>query len=72
MIARALDLATAAMNRGDNDIPWLATGPGLITRAFAQVLAEQGDDWPAWLKSRFVGDRVTFRDRLISGYVLGV
>jgi len=35
----ALQLATEAINRGDDDLIWLATGPGLITRAFAQTLA---------------------------------
>lgn len=71
VIARALALATAATNRGDADIPWLKTGPGLVTRAFAQGLAEQGSSWPTWLKKRFVGDRVTFRDSRIAGYVAG-
>ena len=40
VLARALALAVEALNRGDQDIPWLSTGPGLLTRAFAQVLAE--------------------------------
>nr|WP_276576265.1 tetratricopeptide repeat protein [Bradyrhizobium zhengyangense] len=35
VIVRALDLGTAAMNRGDTDLVWLSTGPGLLTRAFA-------------------------------------
>jgi tetratricopeptide (TPR) repeat protein len=52
VIARALQLAIAAISRGDQDIPWLSTGPGLISRAFTQVLAEQGEDWPAWLGQR--------------------
>jgi Flp pilus assembly protein TadD len=40
VIDRALKLAVNAINRGDTDNVWLATGPGLITRAFAQGLAE--------------------------------
>jgi len=36
VIGRALRLAVDAINRGDADILWLATGPGLLTRAFAQ------------------------------------
>lgn len=40
IVKRALDLATEAVNRGDSDILWLATGPGLLTRAAAQVLCE--------------------------------
>ncbi|MGY4509025.1 tetratricopeptide repeat protein [Bradyrhizobium sp. USDA 3650] len=35
VIVRALDMGTAAMNRGDTDLVWLSTGPGLLTRAFA-------------------------------------
>src|SRR5258707_5269590 len=42
VILRALKLATAALNRGDRDIAWLSTGPGLLTRAFAQRVAEAG------------------------------
>jgi mannosyltransferase OCH1-like enzyme len=39
VILRALELAVEAVLRGDNDIVWLSTGPGLLTRAFAQILA---------------------------------
>jgi Glycosyltransferase sugar-binding region containing DXD motif len=42
LIGRALRLAVEAINRGDNDIPWLSTGPGLLTRAFASLLADPG------------------------------
>jgi hypothetical protein len=35
----ALQLGTNAINRGDTDMVWLSTGPGLLTRAFAQLLA---------------------------------
>lgn len=31
-----------AINRGDNDILWLSTGPGMLTRAFAGLLADPG------------------------------
>jgi tetratricopeptide (TPR) repeat protein len=44
VIGRALSLATTAMNRGDTDLIWLSTGPGLLTRAFAQVWAETGGE----------------------------
>jgi tetratricopeptide (TPR) repeat protein len=40
VIRIALENATAAINRGDQEILWLSTGPGLITRSVAQVLAE--------------------------------
>ena len=39
VIALALRLGTEALNRGDNDFLWLSTGPGLLSRAFAQVVA---------------------------------
>jgi len=39
MLARALEMAVTAVNRGDGDIAWLATGPGLLTRAFGQRFA---------------------------------
>jgi tetratricopeptide (TPR) repeat protein len=35
VLTRALELAAAAINRGDADLVWLSTGPGLLTRAFA-------------------------------------
>ena len=35
VIATALAGATEAINRGDQELLWLATGPGLITRSFA-------------------------------------
>ncbi|WP_207191854.1 tetratricopeptide repeat protein, partial [Paracraurococcus ruber] len=41
VIALALESATAALNRGDRDILWFSTGPGLLTRALARVLAGQ-------------------------------
>ena len=57
VIGRALNLAVEALNRGDNDTIWLATGPGLLTRAFAQVFADQGVSWREWLKDRWVLER---------------
>lgn len=35
VLMRALELGAAAMHRGDHDLVWLSTGPGLLTRAFA-------------------------------------
>ncbi len=64
VMGRALDLAVAALNRGDADTIWLATGPGLMTRAFAQLLAEQGSDpvrWRRWLATRYVLERATLK-----------
>ena len=42
VIGLALDLAVEAVNRGDRDIMWLSTGPGLLTRAFVQTVAGRG------------------------------
>jgi tetratricopeptide (TPR) repeat protein len=39
VVTRALEMAVEAVNRGDGDIVWLATGPGLLTRCFGQFLA---------------------------------
>jgi len=47
VIRRALAMVVAAINRGDSDNIWLASGPGLLTRAFAVTAAEQ--DARAWL-----------------------
>jgi tetratricopeptide (TPR) repeat protein len=69
LVCRALDQATAALNRGDNDIPWLATGPGLMTRAFGQMLSEPGADWRAALQGIFIADRVDLCDVLVPGGV---
>ena len=71
VVDRALGLAVEAINRGDNDIPWLATGPGLISRAFVESLAGQGDDRRLWLADRVVLDRPALRSVLIPGYVVG-
>ena len=40
VLQRALELAVNAINRGDNDILWLSTGPALLTRALSQLLVE--------------------------------
>lgn len=49
VILRALALAVEAVNRGDHDIAWLSTGPGLLTRAFAQALIDsESEKWRPW------------------------
>src|SRR5262249_33653932 len=52
VITRALALATEAVNRGDRDGIWLSTGPGLITRALGQLLAQR--KWDGWRRSAIV------------------
>jgi tetratricopeptide (TPR) repeat protein len=44
IIEDALARAVEAIGRGDHDIIWLATGPGLLTRAAACHLATRMDD----------------------------
>ena len=39
VIRLALQLAAEALNRGDSDILWLSTGPGVLSRAFAQLIS---------------------------------
>ncbi len=39
-IGLALKLGAEAINRGDHDLLWLSTGPALLTRAFAQLIAD--------------------------------
>ena len=46
VILSALSLALESVNRGDHDTAWLSTGPGLLTRAFAQTLLKPGSkEW---------------------------
>lgn len=51
VIGRALAGAVAAVGRGDDESIWLSTGPGLLTRAFAAVAAEQARP-DAWVRGR--------------------
>ena len=44
MLFESLHRAAEAIAGGDCDIPWLATGPGLLTRVVAETVAEQGVD----------------------------
>jgi tetratricopeptide (TPR) repeat protein len=57
VLGRALDLAVGAVLRGDQDVLWLATGPGLLTRAFAATLAESRLGVRGWLAHVAVLDR---------------
>ena len=47
VLQRALSMAVTAVNRGDQDLIWLSTGPGLLTRAFAIEWATAHE--PNWL-----------------------
>ncbi len=39
VLKTTLEAVVEAVNRGDNEIPWLLSGPGAVTRALAQHLA---------------------------------
>lgn len=60
VIGRALHLVIEAIERDDHDIVWLASGPGLLTRAFAQALAGSDLEWHTWLRHVKVFDRLEF------------
>jgi tetratricopeptide (TPR) repeat protein len=55
VIERALKLAVTAINRGDHDEPWLSTGPGLLSRAFSQILSET-NSYPNLLEKTAIFD----------------
>jgi hypothetical protein len=40
VVEQALSMAVLAVNRGDRDFLWLCTGPGLVSRVFAQFLSD--------------------------------
>lgn len=60
VLGLGLHLAVQAVNRGDDDMVWLATGPGLLTRAVAQTLATSTLLPATWL----AGVRILFRHEL--------
>jgi mannosyltransferase OCH1-like enzyme len=64
----ALDLAVGAINRGDSDIVWLSTGPGLLTRAFVQWLP---DGEPAVPDGAIVLDRHELFQAVAPGCMTG-
>jgi tetratricopeptide (TPR) repeat protein len=57
LIGRALLTVVSTVNRGDADLLWLATGPGLITRAFVQEVAGVEATGMDWLKDVRVFER---------------
>jgi len=50
VIAKAFESAVEALLRGDSDLIWLSTGPGLLTRSFVSVLLSFGREWPRFLE----------------------
>jgi len=67
----ALDLAVAAINRGDSDVVWLSTGPALITRAFAQWLPDWESGEPALPDGTVVLDRHELFQAVAPGCMTG-
>ena len=57
VIGLALRNVVAAINRGDSDLVWLLSGPGLLTRALATHLSESPGEWQSKMKSIRVLDR---------------
>jgi tetratricopeptide (TPR) repeat protein len=57
VLGLALQQAVEAINRGDDDLVWLSTGPGLFTRAFAQTLAASALSPCVWLERTVILDR---------------
>lgn len=57
VITTALHQAVTAINRGDQEILWLSTGPGLITRSFAQALARDAAGRPGLLAGTRIWQR---------------
>ena len=57
VLGLALDLTAQAINRGDEDLLWLSTGPALLTRAFAQALATSALRPAAWLQRTRILER---------------
>jgi mannosyltransferase OCH1-like enzyme len=62
IVVAALHAAVEAVNRGDHDIIWLSTGPGLLTRAFARWVTQVSHDalkevtiLELWEAQRFIG-----------------
>jgi tetratricopeptide (TPR) repeat protein len=60
ILQRALENATVAINRGDRDLLWLATGPGLLSRAMTEVLVEDDDNLQSMLPRIVIFDRGLF------------
>jgi hypothetical protein len=66
VLTAAFDQATASINRGDRDMLWLAMGPGLMTRCFAQYLAED----PGVLADRLARVRIWSRQEIFGSVAL--
>jgi tetratricopeptide (TPR) repeat protein len=60
VIEAALAEAATSILRGDRDIVWLSTGPGLLSRVFVQWLAAQTEGLDCLLDEIVVLDRAEF------------
>jgi mannosyltransferase OCH1-like enzyme len=64
IISLALQLGVEGVNRGDHDMVWLGTGPGLLSRAFAQTLSRSDQDM-----DKLIAQTVIFRLRPLQQFV---
>jgi tetratricopeptide (TPR) repeat protein len=51
VLGLALRNVTLAVNRGDSDLLWLLSGPGLLTRALGTYISDSSEDSREYLKS---------------------
>ena len=56
-IGEALELAVASVNRGDGDVLWLSTGPGLLTRVLGSMASRNDHNLFADVGAPLILDR---------------
>lgn len=63
-ILEALTQAVQAINRGDTDMPWLSTGPALLTRSIATVVANAKLGYASMLEKIVILNRQDFSQKI--------
>lgn len=61
IITLALENAVATLEQGNNDIVWLSTGPGLLSRSFVQAMPGQPAQWPDFLRDVMILSKPALR-----------
>jgi tetratricopeptide (TPR) repeat protein len=64
VILEALAQAVLAVNRGDSDMPWLSTGPALLTRSIANHIANSKLSYAAVVGKMVVLNRQEFSQKV--------
>ncbi|MDR3572397.1 MAG: glycosyltransferase, partial [Anaerolineaceae bacterium] len=64
IILEALAQVVLAVNRGDGDMPWLSTGPALLTRSIAQHIANSKLSYSAVVERLVVLNRREFSQKV--------